>query len=87
MKTGLLITMVKKNYYIEEFVASSLEYDVYSKVENMHIMFSFLSDYKTTIKKEAIYKLMTEDFNLNSKWSTIYTLASEKQIIDENLKG
>lgn len=59
-------------------MAVSLEYDIYTKIDNMHIMFSFLSDYKQVIKKEAIYKLLNEDYNLNTKWSTIYTLPKDK---------
>lgn len=64
-----------------------MEYDVYSKTENLHIMFSFLSDQKQVLKKEALYKLLNEDYNLNTKWSTIYTLPFDKQVIDDSLKG
>jgi hypothetical protein len=64
-------------------VAAALEYDVYSKVENLHIMFSFLSDQKQVLKKETLYKLLNDDFNLNTKWSTIYTLPLDKQVIDD----
>ena len=50
-------------------------------------MFSFLSDNKPTIKKDALFKLMTEDFNLNSKWNNIATIAQELKIVDEHFKG
>ena len=50
-------------------------------------MFSFLSYNKNTITKDALFKLMTEDYNLNSKWNNIAILTQEHKIIDENLKG
>ena len=73
-----LIDFFGKKYILKlfpEFTAVSLEFDLYSKNDNLHAMFSFLSDNKTTIKKDALFKLMTEDFNLNSKWNNIATIA------------
>jgi hypothetical protein len=78
-ENGLIDYFGNFTYFIilGEFTAVSLEYDLYAKTDNLYVMFSFLSDNKPSIDKDALFKLMQEDFHLNRKWNEIAIIAYE----------
>ncbi len=69
-----------------EFIAVSLAYEEFSKIENLKTIFNFLSGNKQAIRKESILKIMDDDFNIDKRWGHIAKIDPTYRIIDETIK-